>query len=199
MLNNLVRWKSKRVNGPKSNEWNTMVVAFVQHLFVFLLATFRMFLWASLPCHAFNPGASTWIGGIPSARYQVWLITLNPSQGSDLYLTQRAWEICGFSWGCWKRGMCSFLMDLIQGQQSTKEGTNRMTRNQFFLCCRRWRYIFWRSTLNKVKGLLCSWSILSEREVGLRIIQVQMYQTNIAYTLNFHNIMCQLYLNKSSN
>lgn len=118
----LAIWSDEKARAwidPKTVEWNTVVVASAQHLFVFFLATFHMFLWATLPCHAFNPGASTRIGCIPSARYQVWRITLNPSQGSDLW-PRRAWEICGFSWGCWERGMCSFLMDLNQGQRAQK-------------------------------------------------------------------------------
>lgn len=149
----LAIWSDEKAGAwmnPKAMEWNTVVAASAQHLFVFFLATFHMFLWATIPCYAFNPGASTWIGCILSARYQVWWITLNPSQGSDLW-PRGAWEICRFSWGCWERGMCSFLMDLNQGQQNTKEGTN-IIRNQFFLCCRRWRYVFWCSVLNNVKG-----------------------------------------------
>lgn len=76
-------------------------------------------------------------------------------------------------------------------------GTNKMDRNRFFVLSALGLgfLIGWSQ---QCKGALHGWRVQSEREVGLKMIQVQMYQTNMVYTFKFCSVICQLYLKKNN-
>ena len=166
MPNNLVRWKSMS-RGPKAMERNCDY-SFCPAPIHLRLATFPIIPGQPSPDILSIQVLPLELAPHPSLDLRPGesdhRLPLDTGQTSD---PAGLWDVSQFHWGYGReRRMCSFLMDLNQGQEGTKEGSQQSGQKPVLFALEPVKVGLLTLLSHQCEGALCGWSILSERVVA---------------------------------